>query len=199
MTLDKWIHIFPMWLVLSLMHWGLVMHICISKLIIIGPDYGLLPGRHQAIIWTTGGILLIRPLGKKLQWNFNRIPIFSFKKKHLKVLSATWWPFCLSLDVLRYHLIQNSSEFICSFLDILIKMMKYIILLTASPVSQGASTKQAMHVNPCIFMQNQDRRLEMASFMQTGTAFRKLINWEELTSIILCATFSQIHIHILLF
>ena len=35
----------------------------ISKLTIIGSDNGLLPGRHQAIIWTNAWILLIGPLG----------------------------------------------------------------------------------------------------------------------------------------
>ena len=39
--------------------WGWMMHICIGKLIIIGSDNGLSPGRHQAIIWTNTGILLI--------------------------------------------------------------------------------------------------------------------------------------------
>ena len=38
-------------------------HICVGNLTIIGSDNGLLPGRHQAIIWTNGGILLIEPLG----------------------------------------------------------------------------------------------------------------------------------------
>ena len=44
--------------------------ICINKLT-IGSDNGLAPGRHQAIIWTTGnaGILLIGPLGT----NFSEI------------------------------------------------------------------------------------------------------------------------------
>ena len=40
-------------------HWGRVMHICVNKLIIIGSDNGLSPGRRQAIIWTNAGILLI--------------------------------------------------------------------------------------------------------------------------------------------
>ena len=40
-------------------HWGRVTHICVSKLTTIGSDNGLLPGRHQAIIWTSAGILLI--------------------------------------------------------------------------------------------------------------------------------------------
>ena len=49
---------------------GWVTHICISKLNIIGSDNGLSPGRHQAIIWTNAGILLIWPWGK-LKWNIN--------------------------------------------------------------------------------------------------------------------------------
>ena len=46
-----------------LTHWGLVTHICVSKLTIIGSDNGLSPGRRQAIICTNAGILLIGPLG----------------------------------------------------------------------------------------------------------------------------------------
>ena len=34
-----------------------------SEITIIGSDNGLLPGRHQAIIWTNAGILLIGPSG----------------------------------------------------------------------------------------------------------------------------------------
>ena len=47
----------------ELTHWGQVMHICISKLTIIGSDNGLSPGQRQAIIWTYAGILSIRTLG----------------------------------------------------------------------------------------------------------------------------------------
>ena len=64
----------------QLTHWGRVTHICISKLTIIGSDNGLLPGRRQAIIWTSAGILLIWLSGT----NFNEILIkiqqFSLKK-----------------------------------------------------------------------------------------------------------------------
>ena len=38
---------------------------CVCKLTIIGSDNGLSPRRHQAIIWTNAGILLIGPLGTK--------------------------------------------------------------------------------------------------------------------------------------
>ena len=55
----------------NLTHWGWVTHICVSKLTIIGPDNGLSPGRHQAIIWTNAGILLIGPLGTNFSVKFN--------------------------------------------------------------------------------------------------------------------------------
>ena len=49
--------------VFGLIHWGRVTHICVGKLIIIGSDNGLSPGRRQAIIWTNAGIWLMGPLG----------------------------------------------------------------------------------------------------------------------------------------
>ena len=50
-----------------LTQWGRVMQICIHKLTIIGSDNGLSLGRHQAIVRTKTGILLIGPLAT----NFN--------------------------------------------------------------------------------------------------------------------------------
>ena len=52
-------------------HWIRVTHICIDNLTIIGSDKGLSPARHQTIIWTNAGILLIGPLGT----NFSEIVI----------------------------------------------------------------------------------------------------------------------------
>ena len=52
-----------------LTHWGWVTHICVGKLTISGSDNGLSPGRHQAIIWTNAGILLIGHLGTGLGSN----------------------------------------------------------------------------------------------------------------------------------
>ena len=74
-------------------------HICVSKLIIIGSDNDLLPGRRWAIIWAKTGILLTGPLGT----NFSEISIeiHSYKKTYLKVssLKCIWKhvkcrPFC---------------------------------------------------------------------------------------------------------
>ena len=86
---------------LGLTDWGWVTHICVSKLTIIGSDNGLSPGRRQAIIWTNAGILLIRPLGTNFNEMLIIILIFSFMKMRLKVSSAKWRPFCLSLNVLK--------------------------------------------------------------------------------------------------
>ena len=74
----------------------------VSKLPTIGLDNGLLPGQRQAIIWTNAGILLIGPLRTNFSEILIEIPIFSFKKMHLKESSAKWQPCCLGLSVLTH-------------------------------------------------------------------------------------------------
>ena len=86
-----------------LTHWGRVTHICVSRLTIIGSDNGLSPDRRQAIIWTNAGLLLIGPLGTNFSEILIAIHTFSFKKIHLKMSSRKCRPFCLGLNVLRYH------------------------------------------------------------------------------------------------
>ena len=89
----------------KLTHWGRVTHISVSKLIIIGSDNDLSPGRRQAIIWTNDGILLIGTLRTNFSEMLIEIRTFSFKKVGLKVSSAKWRPFCLGLNVLTCLLI----------------------------------------------------------------------------------------------
>ena len=55
----------------GLTHWGWVTHIYVGNVTIIGSDNGLTPNRHQAIIWTNAGILVIDLLGT----NFSAILI----------------------------------------------------------------------------------------------------------------------------
>ena len=81
-------------------HWGRVTYICISTLTIIGSDNGLAPGRRQAIIWTNAEILLIEPPGTSFSGILIEIHTISFKKMQLKMSSAKWRPFCLSLNVI---------------------------------------------------------------------------------------------------
>ena len=76
-------------------------HICVGKLHIIGSDIGLSPGRRQAIIWTSAGIVLIGPLGTNFSEILIEIHTFSFKKMLLKMSSAKWRPFCLSPNVIK--------------------------------------------------------------------------------------------------
>ena len=78
-----------------------------SNVTIIGSD-GLLPGPHQAIIWTNAGILLTWPLGTNFSEIIIKIHTFSFKKIHLNVSSAKWRPFCLGLSVLTKSIERNT-------------------------------------------------------------------------------------------
>ena len=87
-----------------LTQWGRVTHICVSNLTIIGSNNGLLSGRRQAIIWTNAVLLLIGPLGTNFSKILFEIQTFSFKKIHLKISSAKWGLFRLSLNVLRVQL-----------------------------------------------------------------------------------------------
>ena len=75
-------------------------YICVVNLTIIGSDNGLSPGRHQAIIWSNTGILLIGPLATHFSEILIGIQTFSFKKMHLKMSSAKWRPFCPGVNVL---------------------------------------------------------------------------------------------------
>ena len=91
-----------------LTHWGWVMHICISKLTVIGSDNGFLPGQHQAIIWTNAGILLIPTFGTNFSEILSEIHIFSFKKMHLKIWSAKWQQLCHGISVLKGNVCNPS-------------------------------------------------------------------------------------------
>ena len=102
-TKGRWVSNITDWLSNPLTHCGRVMHICVSKLTIIASDNGLSPARHQAIIWTSAGILLIGPLGTNFSEIWIEIITFSFKKMRLKVSSAKWQPFCLGLNVLTLN------------------------------------------------------------------------------------------------
>ena len=76
------------------------MHICVSKLTIIGSDNGLWPNRLQSIIWTNVGISLIQLLGINFGEILIGIQTFSFKKMYLLMSCAKCQPFCLGLNVL---------------------------------------------------------------------------------------------------
>ena len=78
------------------------MHICVSKLAIIGSDNGLSPGRRQAIIYTNAGILLIQTSETNLSEILSGIHTFSFKKMHWKCHLQNGGPFCHGLNELRW-------------------------------------------------------------------------------------------------
>ena len=77
--------------------WCRVIHICVSycKLTIIGSDNGL-SDRHQAIIWSNAGILLIGPLGTNFSEIWFEIHTFSLKNAFesvvWKIAAILSWP-----------------------------------------------------------------------------------------------------------
>ena len=89
-------------LMLQITHWGRVTHICVGNLTIIGSDNALSPDRRQAIIWSSAGILLIRPLGTNFSEILIGIQTFSFTKMHSKMSSGKWRPFCPGLNVITW-------------------------------------------------------------------------------------------------
>ena len=99
--------------------WGRVTHICFGNLPIIGSDNGLSPGRCQAIIWTNAGITL----KNKLHWNFT----FPFKKMHLKMSSGKWWPYSLSLNVLKWLKPYWTLQICCRVLQ---SPVTFLLLIT---------------------------------------------------------------------
>ena len=103
-SITLYIHVF------SLTHWGRVTHICVGNLTIIGSDNGLSPGRRQAIIWTSAGILLIGHLGTNFIEILIGIQTFSFTKMHLKMWSAKWRSFCPGLSVLKKWIYSSKQK-----------------------------------------------------------------------------------------
>ena len=104
-----------------LTHWGRVRYICIGKVTIIDSDNGLSPGRHQAIIWTSAGILLIWPFRTNFSEILIEIHTYSFIKMHLKLSCAKSQPFYLGLNVSRkldnisYMFIWSQEAYILSW------------------------------------------------------------------------------------
>ena len=105
------------WFVYCSTYWGRVTHICVGKLTTIGSDNGFSPGRRQAIIWTSAGILLIGPLGTNFTETLIKNQTFSFTKMYLKVSYAKCRLFCLDLNVLiwfEWHYRHNGIHAMCA-------------------------------------------------------------------------------------
>ena len=93
-----------------LTHWGQETHICVSNLAIIGSDNGLSPGRHQAIIWSNAGILLIGPTGTNTGEFSIGTQTFSFTKMPLKMSSLEWRSLYLGLNVLIGPMLESKYD-----------------------------------------------------------------------------------------
>ena len=112
------------------------------KKIVIGSDNGLLPGRHQAIIWTNAGILLIGPLGticSDILIKINTIFIQENTKIYLKISSPNGGHYvsvlmCLTI---KQRLCENDKEYhaVCEYicLHIAIKIVESFLNLKPPP------------------------------------------------------------------
>ena len=143
----------------TLTHWGQVTHICVSNIIIIGSENGLSPFRCQAIIWTNGGILLIRRSGTYLSEMVIKSHTFSFKKMHLKMSSGKWRPSCLCLKVLNNGKCIETVPYdvdICHLILIhaIAKIHLFCSQLTSQSVCQSISIRLSasyLSMDPCIY------------------------------------------------
>ena len=89
-------HCYMIWCPLT--YHPLVLHICVSGSGQHASDNGLLPIRRQAIIRTNAGLLSIEPSGTNFSEILIKIQNSSFTKRHLKISSAKWRPFCWGRD-----------------------------------------------------------------------------------------------------
>ena len=75
------------------------MHICLSKLTIIGSDNDLSPGRRKAIIWTNAGILSIWTLGTNVSEILSETHIFiqenAFEYVVCEIAAILSRPYCV--------------------------------------------------------------------------------------------------------
>ena len=73
-----------------------------ANVVTMSPDVALLAGTTQ-FGRVPKKFLVSQPghLGTNFNKIFTEIHACSFTKIHLKMLSGKWWPFCLSLNVLR--------------------------------------------------------------------------------------------------
>ena len=87
-------------------------HVTSDTMVIIGPgNNGLSSIQCQAITWTNVDLLIIGPSVT----NFSQIQIkilwLSFKKMHLIMKSAKWWPCCSGLNVILILCELTSLEY----------------------------------------------------------------------------------------
>ena len=134
----------------GLTHWGWVMHICISKLTIIGSDNGLLPGWCKAIIWTIARILLLGPLGTNISEIFNQnsyifIQENAFENVVWKMAAILLWPWCDKLKARIWRHIYTMT--ITTYSWVPLKHVKYNIIFNPATIPDIKLIKTP-HISP---------------------------------------------------
>ena len=107
----KW---WPFWSSFNVLtYWGRATHICANKLTTIGSVNGFSPGRRQAIIWSSAGILLIRPLEEISVKSLSKFIYFHsikciWKCRQEIVVAILFRPQCVKYDY--FHWVKNISS-----------------------------------------------------------------------------------------
>ena len=132
-----------------LTHWGSVTHKCVSKLTYTGSDNGLTPGRRQAIIWTSAGILYIGPLGTNFSESSIRIQTFLLKKYVFE--NVVWKMAILSRPQCVKHLLKWSNNGLMVSSSNLEQLSKLIMIMnTLTPRQNGRHFTD--DIIKCIFL-----------------------------------------------
>ena len=133
-------------------HWGKVTYICVSKLN-IASNNGLSPGRRQAIIWTSAGILWIWPIGTIVSEMLIEMHPLSFKSMHLKMSSSKWWHLRQCVNTLKPR--QNGRRFAedmfkCIFMNerFCISIRISLNFVSKAPIDNKSALVQIMGMAP---------------------------------------------------
>ena len=97
-----------LFLVQGLTHRGPVTHKCVNEICQIGLKNGLVPVRHQAIIWSNDCFFaIVKYVRHNSLWTVNWNTAISIQQNEF-VLSAKCLPFCLSLNVMTRGLMTQT-------------------------------------------------------------------------------------------
>ena len=147
-----------------LTHWGLVVHICVSKLAIIVSDDGLSPRRGQAIIWTNVGMLVI---GTNFSEILIEIHTFHSRKCIQNIILS--WPQC----------VNDSASF--SRLSIKCMGLTAVALIRSLPYFYSRSLSHSPHLTNKAHWSYENARqyLEVSTCVWCDHVYWRLACWED--------------------
>ena len=159
------------------------MHICVSKLSIIGSNNGLSPDQCQAIIWTNDGILLIGSLGTNFSEILIKIQTF-FQENAFENVVCKMEAICLDLNMLK----NSSAALLAQSLQLHHKATQwtFLCLISVLPCTINDLVHEWVEIRVTWFSSRP--ALRWFAFINYTTAptadmpFGESLEWEELLS-----------------